>query len=240
MDIPLKLHDVTLILIDTVCHELSALAIEDTLRQIEPAETLIWTDDAGHFPGRVCYPVEKFKRAAEWDRTLWYEASALPYTSHMLVMQYDGWVLDAERWNPAWLEYDYIGAPWPWQPGRQVGNGGFSLRSTKMMRYLADNRRLLPLVTPEDATLCRGYAPALEERGFRFAPVNEARTFSFERGWGFEHDPEPPAPSFGFHGLFNFPHVLSPDELTRRMRLAPPYVRGRQEWRELMAATLVA
>lgn len=33
-------------------------------------------------------------------------------TSHALIIQADGFVLNPLRWNPAWLEWDYIGAPW--------------------------------------------------------------------------------------------------------------------------------
>lgn len=35
------------------------------------------------------------------------------------------------------MQYDYIGAPWPWKPdGMEIGNGGLSLRSRRWMLYL--------------------------------------------------------------------------------------------------------
>ena len=44
-------------------------------------------------------------------------------TSHCLLVQWDGYVLNPKSWLPQFLDYDYIGAPWN---GNVVGNGGFS------------------------------------------------------------------------------------------------------------------
>jgi hypothetical protein len=49
-------------------------------------------------------------------------------TSHCLLIQEDGYVLDYQAWSDEFLEYDYIGAPWY---DNVVGNGGFSLRSKR-------------------------------------------------------------------------------------------------------------
>ena len=35
-------------------------------------------------------------------------------TDFVLVIQYDGFVLNPEQWNPKFLEFDYIGAPTKW------------------------------------------------------------------------------------------------------------------------------
>ena len=34
-------------------------------------------------------------------------------TSHCLLIQSDGFVLFPDKWDDSWLDYDYIGAPWP-------------------------------------------------------------------------------------------------------------------------------
>ncbi|MGJ0240071.1 DUF5672 family protein, partial [Novosphingobium fluoreni] len=34
-------------------------------------------------------------------------------TSHCLIAQWDGHVINAACWDPAFLMYDYIGASWP-------------------------------------------------------------------------------------------------------------------------------
>lgn len=58
-------------------------------------------------------------------------------TPHVLVVQRDGFILNPESFNPAWLELDYI-APIFVQYDK-VGSGGFSLRSKKLMDNVASN-----------------------------------------------------------------------------------------------------
>jgi hypothetical protein len=120
------------------------------------------------------------------------------------VVQWDGFITDPTRWDPRFLEYDYIGAPWPDQDPA-VGNGGFSLRSRRLVDALAAMDT--PEVHPEDHRICQLYRPQLEaDFGIRFAPVELAARFSWETG-------EPPGPSFGFHAFFNFHRVLDEGEL---------------------------
>jgi hypothetical protein len=73
-------------------------------------------------------------------------------TSHCLLVQPDGFVLFPDKWDNAWLEYDYIGAPWayvedayidPFGNHHRVGNGGFSLRSKKFLRSSNKSRSSL-------------------------------------------------------------------------------------------------
>ena len=56
-------------------------------------------------------------------------------TAHFLVVQRDGWILNPESFDPAWLELDYIG-PLFMQMDR-TGSGGFSLRSKKIMEEIS-------------------------------------------------------------------------------------------------------
>jgi Protein of unknown function (DUF5672) len=224
----LSLRDVTLIAIDCAAHDLTRLALLDTVHAIMPAGVQLWSDIRPDIPapeGCQFHPAHN-QSARDAFSMLWYEAPNHIATSHALNIQYDGWVLDASRWRDEFLEYDYIGAPWPWHPNRRVGNGGFSLRSTKLLRFLRDHMDEFPLTQrPEDDLLCRVYRPALEAHGFRWAPERLARQFSFER--------DTPRPAFGFHGIFNLPNVLSPERLAERMALANDYVRGKSEWREI-------
>lgn len=132
--------------------------------------------------------------------------------SHVLVVQWDGFLLDPSAWDPAFLDYDYIGAPWPHR-AEPVGNGGFSLRSRRLLEALADPE--IRELHPEDACICERYRALLESRhGIRFAPLELARRFAFEL--------EPPkGPTFGFHGLFNFHHALPDDSLNTWLAAAP-------------------
>lgn len=115
-------------------------------------------------------------------------------TDYALIVQHDGYVRNPEAWNPAFLEYDYIGATWWYKDGHNVGNGGFSLRSRKLLQLSAD----LPTskTHPEDETICRDCRGYLEANGIKFAPDHIANQFSFE---GY-NQPGTWNGQFGFHG----------------------------------------
>lgn len=125
-------------------------------------------------------------------------------TDHALVVQWDGFVLDARRWDPAFLDFDFIGAPWPqFEDAHNVGNGGFSLRSQRLLRACQDPR--FADGHPEDIAIGRLNRAFLEDAyGCRFPPAELAERFSYERT-------APKEPSFGFHGVFNMIPALGAD-----------------------------
>ena len=127
----------------------------------------------------------------------------------VLVVQWDSFILDGQLWDPAYLEYDYIGAPWSHRPVA-VGNGGFSLRSRRLVDLLATMD--FDVVHPEDAVICELRRAELEERGIRFAPRAVADRFAMEMI-------EPAAPTFGFHGFNNFHYALDDTRLDAYLAL---------------------
>ena len=223
----LKLPEVTLVAIDSVAHDLTRMALEDSLKQIEPADVLVWSDKRAAVPKGARWMTSNCRSLEEVARTLWYAVPSAVRTSHYLLVQWDGWVLDADQWDDRFLLYDYIGAPWPWHETRRVGNGGFSLRSIELGRFLANRPTEFPLQGMEDDMLCRAYRPFLEIFAHEWAPDELAEQFSFERGH--------PRPTFGFHGNWNFPAVLEPEALWQRVECANDYVRSKPEWGELTA-----
>ena len=235
---PLALPDLTLVVIDSVAHALTRQALEETLAQIQPKEVIVFTNDRELVRniGKHCfetYRVTLVNRPTnsmlEVARCLWYEVAPHVATSHVLTIQYDGFVLDSSLWRPEFLDYDYIGAPWLWhEPNRQVGNGGFSLRSVRLMRRVASRPELFSLHNhlAEDEWLCRIYRPLLEQQGFKWAPVELAQAFSFER--------EPWRRTFGFHGAFNLPQVLDRASLELRLNAASDYVKATPNWQEML------
>lgn len=98
-------------------------------------------------------------------------------TDFVLVIQYDGFVLNPEYWNPDFLHFDYIGAPTKWG----MGNGGFSLRSKKLLKILAEDSHI-QIFHPEDYHICRTYKTYLEHKGIKFATREVAHQFSIESG----------------------------------------------------------
>ena len=220
-----SLPAVTLVMIETREHELARLAIEDTLKVIEPAEIIVFTDrpDLIHVAGHVRYvEVPDFDSKLGWCECYWHDVPPEIKTSHALMIQWDSWALDASMWRDEYLGYDYIGSPWWYKDGRNVGNSGFGMRSRRLMDYLLRHKDQYPVTTSaEDDLLSRTYRPRLEREGFRWAPEELARDFAFECI-------RPPEGSrqFGFHGIFNWPFVLDYEALDRRFNLArsSPYI----------------
>ena len=118
-------------------------------------------------------------------------------TEFCLIIHNDGFVINPHLWDNDFLNYDYIGAPWkPIEYFRinRVGNGGFSLRSKKLM----DLCKYMDSHGHEDITISLRYKSALEQHGCIFAPVEVAMKFSLE-----SRIPECDFDlnnSFGFHG----------------------------------------
>src|SRR3990167_9310002 len=116
-------------------------------------------------------------------------------SDYIILVQNDGYVTDASQWTNEFMKYDYIGAPWPipeddktyrTPSGRlvRVGNGGFSLRSRKLLRAptilgleFTDNGSGF---WHEDGFLCVHSRDVLEKNGIKFAPVELAAHFSTE------------------------------------------------------------
>lgn len=118
-------------------------------------------------------------------------------TTHILIFQHDGYVNNFMAWDNDWLQYDYIGAPWYYDDGMAVGNGGFSLRSKRLMKILATDKHI-QIHHPEDHHICRTYRPYLETKyGIRFAPNDVAEKFAFE---GYMQPAKFLSDQFGVHG----------------------------------------
>lgn len=169
-------------------------------------ECLLFTDAVVDEPrdGIRIVPIARLGSASDYSRFILRELADHVATPHCLVIQWDGFVLDAGRWEEGFLDFDYIGAPWPqFDDGHVVGNGGFSLRSRTLLEACRDPE--LEGGHPEDLAICRTNRAMLERRhGIRFADAATAARFAFERG-------VPDGPTFGFHGIFNMSNDLGVD-----------------------------
>lgn len=213
----LSLPSVTLVMVETREHELARLAIEDCLAVADFGDVLILTDRPGEFRklGRV-HIVPDWPEKIGWSRSWWFDVPPLLHTAHTLNIQWDSWICDPGMWSDEFLKYDYIGAPWWYKDGKNVGNGGFSLVSTRLKRHIYDHRAEYPVDTNlDDDLLCRKYRHKLENSGFLWAPESVAHKFAFECC-----RPSPESRHFGFHAMFNWPAVLPQDRLRERMRIA--------------------
>jgi Protein of unknown function (DUF5672) len=119
-------------------------------------------------------------------------------TAFALVIQHDGFVLNPKAWCDEFLAYDYIGAPWWINQQHIVGNGGFSLRSKRLLGLLQELEIQISTNVPEDWFICVVLRTELEDRGITFAPIELAQQFALE---GNENDGVVWTNQFGFHGL---------------------------------------
>jgi hypothetical protein len=198
----LALPDVTLCAIDGRCPALAAASLQRSMAQIDFGAVKLFTHGfCEALPGIEVVDVGPICSGAEYSHFVLRRLPAAVSTGFVLVTQWDGFVTDAKQWRDEFLQHDYIGAVWPEQPAAlNVGNGGFSLRSQKLLRAGLDPR--IGTEHPEDVMLCRTYRELLQrEHAVRFAPASLARRFAFENH-------RPVAPTFGFHGPYNLPRVL--------------------------------
>lgn len=200
--------DITIVAVDTYAHELTKLSIEKTLSVLDCNEVLVLSDKNIFPSGRwvEINPINIEEYNSIMIKHLW------PFvrTDHILVVQYDGMAVDGNKWTDEFLNYDYIGAVWPWPhhpPGYKVGNGGFSLRSKKLLHMLKDKAIVQSLQLPmyEDLYIGVHYKNLLVSRGANIADEIIASKFSNEHPPGFRQ-------TFGFHGTFNLPYYLEDSE----------------------------
>lgn len=113
-------------------------------------------------------------------------------TDFCLSIHDDGFVINPHLWSNEFLEYDYIGAPWP---GNIVGNGGFCLKSKKFINLCQE----IPWQGEHDDWLVSvTYRDFFEKNGCKFAPFDLALKFALESKIdGYEYDLNK---TFGFHG----------------------------------------
>lgn len=200
----LALPQVTLCAVTSVNVAATVQALETCLAQIAFADCLLFTDadPAVRHPAIRIMPIARLTSSAAYSDFMLNQLVDHVATSHCLVVQWDGHVLDAIRWDPFFLEWDYIGASWPqFDDGYDVGNGGFSLRSRRLMKLCRSPQ--FQQLHPEDLAIGRTNRAWLERQGMRFADRALANRFSAERAGDLQT-------AFGYHGAFNMPRAIGP------------------------------
>jgi hypothetical protein len=205
----IKQKDITVIAFDFRTHEMTRYALEKTLEVIEPKEVIV-VSDKDIMPSTTWVPCKPTKGFDEYSWMMMKWMWPLVDTSHAMYIQYDGMPWDANQWDDNFLNYDYIGAVWPWEPeGKNVGNGGFCLRSKKFLDACGRD----PVITmdpargkAEDAVICIDKRPYLEQtHGIKFAPSSVAHKFSFEMA--------KTGDTFGWHGVWNIFAMMSLEDI---------------------------
>lgn len=206
----LQLPNVTLVGIDCVDVERLIRAVDISCESIDFGQIKILSSLPSSDPRVLSIPhiasIEEYSLFCIRDLHKYVD------TDYVLVVQYDGFVLNPASWTDEFLKYDYIGAPWliereywftkfavplSMKGSLVTGNGGFSLRSKRFVEASNELYQLgkIPTYHPEDVALCVWLKQSMEKRGLSYAPTDMSSRFSFEGSR------DPYSNQFGFHGF---------------------------------------
>lgn len=193
----LKLPQVTLICVTSKDLEGHKKALEKSCEGIEfGAVKLVWN--------------ENIKSIDDWNYSIIYYLHTHVDTEFCILIHADGYIINPELWNPDWLNYDYIGAPFP------LPKDAFSYRDTNGTIQRVGNsvslrsKRLIGLAPKlglkwqswhgywnEDGFISVNNRHIYEEHGMKFAPLEVAVHFSKEH----EIPENKGLKTFAFHSL---------------------------------------
>ena len=164
------------------------------------------------FKGLKIIKIEPLKSLKDYNHFIIYKLHKYVTSSHILLVQWDGFIINEKKWEDKFLDYDYIGAPFIPRAKNfnysrdkfgnfySIGNGGFSLRSLNLLRAaskykLRDDKSSTH--NHEDGFFSVYHRKFLESKGLKWAPFSLAKKFAIETPLSFKDFFDLP---FGFHG----------------------------------------
>jgi predicted nucleotidyltransferase len=198
----IKLPNVTLISVDCINLERTQKALTISQLGIEFGAVKFLTSFPADDPNAINIP--HIGSVEDYNTFCINELYKYVDTDYVLMVEYDGFILNADSWTDEFLKYDYIGAPisrkasWdesiPWV----VGNSGFCLRSKRFLELSAKLSAEKKIIKhfPEDVAVCVWYKDEFVKEGMTYAPAELAMKFSVQEDYGAYHKP------FGFHGFY--------------------------------------
>lgn len=195
----LELNNVSLLAVDCRDPERACQALKYSAREITFADVMIFTSVSLDRQDISVHQIEPFTDLAGYSSFCLKKLVDYISTDYVITVQTDGFIINPYLWCDSFLDYDYIGAPWPasapWCTRSRVGNGGFSLRSRTFMELAA---RLDCDYRHEDILLTNTLHDYFVGNGCRYAPVEVAMKFALESKIPeCEYDLNK---CFGFHG----------------------------------------
>ena len=191
----LKLPNITLIALTSVRIPETIKALEYSCREIEFGSVKLASDiKPDNLPNYIQHEyTEKSSTIDEWNYNIIYNISKHVNTDFCILIHDNGFVVNSESWRDDFLDYDYIGAPWPIPKdnfsyrdinGNIIRQGNsVSLRSKKLLdvpNKLNLEWKSFHGYTNEDGFICVNYRHKYLEEGCKFADINVAKYFSHE------------------------------------------------------------
>ncbi|GMO41407.1 MAG: hypothetical protein Ta2B_21230 [Termitinemataceae bacterium] len=188
----LELPSVTLAAISGVKIFSTIQALKYSMRCIKFGDAIFITNKKPLcIPKNIRFEYAKIKTINDYNYLVMYDLHKFIQTQYVLIVHYDGFIINPHKWQNSFLDYDYIGAPWPKERqifdanGNlvQVGNG-VGLRSKRLLEIASALK--LPFepydgLYSEDSLICIKYRHLFEQNGIKFAPVEMAEHFSHEQ-----------------------------------------------------------
>ena len=143
----LELKEVTLVCLDTRNIGVALHSMSSSLSHAQFGESILFTSKAlcsedvineAKILGIKLEFIPELKSITEYSYFILAKLDKYIRTKFCLVTQWDSWVIDSNFWDSNFLNYDYIGAIWPHFSENQIGNGGFSLRSKRLLESTRD------------------------------------------------------------------------------------------------------
>ncbi len=194
----LKLPNVTLAALTSVRVYETIQALEYSMRGIEFGDVVLITHRKPfRLPDTIKYKhTSKLKNIDYFNYKTAYELGNYIDTDYVLLVHYDGFVVHPESWRDEFLQYDYVGSPWPMPEGDQglsyydiygnicrVGNS-VSLRSKELLDFPRKENLKWEKDAEgwynEDTFLCCRNKHKIEEAGMKIAPIEVAKYFGHE------------------------------------------------------------
>ena len=192
----LQLPQVTLVAMTSVNIYETIKAMKYSMRGIEFGDAVLVTDKKPwYLPKSIRYShTSKLDSIDKFNYKMVYELKDHIKTDYCLVVHADGFVIHPENWRDEFLEYDYIGSPWPLPKNDyayrdsngqicRVGNS-VSLRSKRLLEYpsLHDLKweKVFDGFYNEDIFLCCYHKNEMEKAGLKWADLDTAITFGRE------------------------------------------------------------
>ena len=215
----LDLRDVTLVVTETLLHDLAREAVLECLRFADYGEVAIFSDRPIDVPNATWHSLVHVEGDPDTCARFMWSANFLDRigTKFFQLLHWDSWIVDPAMWRSDFLDYDFIAAPWWYRDGYNVGCGAFAIHSVRLWRHLVDNPERFPFPPRQaDDVLGRTYRKQIEPEGFTWAPDDLALSFAFECS----RSTVGRSRHFGFHEFRNWPLVLERDRLIDRVKLA--------------------
>ena len=246
----LKLPNVTLAAMTSVKISETIKALEYSMQHIEFGEVVLITHRKPFsLPKDITYKhTSKLTDIDCFNYKMVYELGDYIDTDYVLLVHYDGFVIYPQSWRDEFLEYDYVGSPWPIpKPGTKhcyhdvdgnlcrVGNS-VSLRSKRLLEFPRKANLKWEMDEDgfynEDIFICCMNKHKIEEAGMKIAPVEVAKYFGHEHLVPETEDVDKP---FVFHKWWgknaDYPKFQNP--WTRRWLKFKDIVRPLLFWRHI-------